>query len=411
MASHSNRNRSHSVRSSVTRLTTGRRAGGFVACITMVSALAACEVVESDTTPRQQDTGATGRIVAESARGNVVADSSLVTSTLPGDSARLAGDSVSTTAADDTGVVRLYPTSPRRGGVVFALAEGVTTPAPRCTWKSAPIPCYRADSGVVVTVPLPADEEAGTFTLTIDRPGGRITRQVAVEDHEFGRELIFLTDSLYQRAANTREIARDARAMRGIASVQSTDRRWSGRWRIPVMGGRSTGYGVERYYYRATDSTRSIALDSQARTRGMFAADTSDAPLSGAPSWRHAGIDMPARRGASVSAPAAGMVADVGEYILSGRTVLIDHGQGAVSAYFHLDTAVVEKGDMVRAGQRIGRVGATGLATGPHLHYGLYLHGKDVDPSAWRAMPDWMLRTSAHADSAANADTSRGQRK
>ena len=83
-------------------------------------------------------------------------------------------------------------------------------------------------------------------------------------------------------------------------------------------------------------------------------------------------------------APAAGIVTDVGDYILSGHTVLIDHGQGAVSAYFHLDTAVVSKGDVVRAGDRIGRVGATGLATGPHLHYGMYVHGKDVDPVAWR---------------------------
>jgi murein DD-endopeptidase MepM/ murein hydrolase activator NlpD len=85
------------------------------------------------------------------------------------------------------------------------------------------------------------------------------------------------------------------------------------------------------------------------------------------------------------------VVADVGEYILSGRTVLIDHGQGAVSAYFHLDTALVSKGDVVRAGDRIGRVGATGLATGPHLHYGFYLHGKDVDPLAWRDMPGWLV--------------------
>jgi murein DD-endopeptidase MepM/ murein hydrolase activator NlpD len=283
--------------------------------------------------------------------------------------------------------------------VLFALAEGVASPSPRCTWKSAPIPCYRADSGVVVAVPLPADEDAGTFTLTIDRPGGRIVRQITVADQDFGRELIFLPDSVYRRATNTREIARDARAVRGAASVESPDRRWSGRWREPVAGARSTGYGVERYYYRASDSTRSIALNTQARTRGTFGADTSDAPVSGAPSWRHAGIDIPARAGAPVAAPAAGTVVDVGEYILSGRTVLIDHGQGAVSAYFHLDTAVVSKGDVVRTGQRIGRVGATGLATGPHLHYALYLHGKDVDPVAWRDMPGWFLGPSA-ADSA-----------
>ena len=88
---------------------------------------------------------------------------------------------------------------------------------------------------------------------------------------------------------------------------------------------------------------------------------------------------------------------DIGDYVLSGKTVLVDHGQGVVSAYFHLDTAVVSKGDLVRVGDRIGRVGATGLATGPHLHYGLYLHGKDIDPVAWRDMPQWLI---ARGDSA-----------
>jgi murein DD-endopeptidase MepM/ murein hydrolase activator NlpD len=119
---------------------------------------------------------------------------------------------------------------------------------------------------------------------------------------------------------------------------------------------------------------------------------------------------MAARRGAAVSAPAAGLVADVGDYILSGRTVLIDHGQGVVSAYFHLDTALVSQGDMVRAGQRIARVGATGLATGPHLHFGVYLHGMDVDPAAWRDMPDWLTSASLRGDSAAKTDSARRQK-
>jgi murein DD-endopeptidase MepM/ murein hydrolase activator NlpD len=247
-----------------------------------------------------------------------------------------------------------------------------------------------------VQIPLPADDDAGTFTLTFERPAGRIVRQIAVADREFGRELIFLVDSLYKRATSAKEIARDARAVRGIASMESSERRWSGRWREPVIGMKSTGYGVERFYYRASDSTRSIQLDAQAKTRGTFGGDTSDVAFTGAPSWRHAGLDLPARRGASVTAPASGIVIDVGDYVLSGRTLLVDHGQGVVSAYFHLDTALVAKGDVVKRGDRLARVGSTGLATGPHLHYGIYLHGKDVDPVAWRDMPNWVV---AAADS------------
>jgi murein DD-endopeptidase MepM/ murein hydrolase activator NlpD len=361
-----------------------RRLGTSALAALVVASVCACEVVDSKSNTAKQDTTAAAVVVPESARGAVATDSTVSTPATPADSLR-AG------AADDTGMVRIYPPEPRRGGVVFALAEGIATPTPRCSWKSAPIPCYHRTEGVLVTIPLSAEEDAGTFTLTIDRPNGRIVRQVTVADREFGRELVFLTDSLYKRATSAREIARDARAIRGIASVESPEQRWSGRWREPVPGARSEGYGVERYYYRASDSTRSISLSAQTKTRGTFAGDTSDAPVTGAPSWRHAGIDIPARQGAPIVAPAAGVVADVGDYVLSGHTVLIDHGQGAVSAYFHLDTALVSKGDIIRAGQRIGRVGSTGLATGPHLHYGLYLHGKDVDPVAWRDMPQWLV--------------------
>jgi murein DD-endopeptidase MepM/ murein hydrolase activator NlpD len=59
----------------------------------------------------------------------------------------------------------------------------------------------------------------------------------------------------------------------------------------------------------------------------------------------------------------------------------------------------VRRGDEVRAGKQLARVGATGLATGPHLHYGIYLHGKDVDPAAWAAMPAF-VRDSAKGPSA-----------
>jgi murein DD-endopeptidase MepM/ murein hydrolase activator NlpD len=295
-------------------------------------------------------------------------------------------ESLAMSTLRDSGVVTLYPDRPVRGGVLFALAEGVATDNPRCSWKGAALPCARVSNGVLALVPLPADEAAGTFTLTFDRPTGRITRQVTIADRDFGRELVFLDSAHYALVKRSSDVARDARALRGVLATESDQRRWHGSWGVPLKGTHSAGYGVERFYYRAADSTRAISLGSDMKTRGTFGLDTSSR-ASAVPSWRHAGVDIAASRGSSVNAPAAGNVVDVGEYVLTGRTVVIDHGQGVLSAYFHLDTALVRRGDQVAAGKRIGRVGASGLATGPHLHYGIYIHGKDVDPSAWSAMP------------------------
>jgi murein DD-endopeptidase MepM/ murein hydrolase activator NlpD len=142
------------------------------------------------------------------------------------------------------------------------------------------------------------------------------------------------------------------------------------------------------------------------RSRGTFGADTSSPASGEVPSWRHAGVDIGAAKRTPIVAPAAGMVAEVGDYTLSGKTLVIDHGQGAMTAYFHLDTVLVHKGDLVRPGKTLARVGATGLATGPHLHFGVYLHGKDVDPAAWYAMPSF-----ARADSAAGVTASATARR
>jgi murein DD-endopeptidase MepM/ murein hydrolase activator NlpD len=301
----------------------------------------------------------------------------------------------SSARAADSGRVTLYPASPRRGGVIWAFAEGVVTPVPHCTWKGAPLPCYAGNGGVVATIPLSADEPAGTFTLTVDRAAGRITRQIAVADRDFGRELVLLDAPHYALTQRSADVARDARAARGVLSAESDSRRWSGAWREPVPFKDAAGYGAARYYYRATDSSRAISLGTQGAPRGSFGGDTAVGKSGDVPSWRHAGVDLAASRGANVIAPAGGTVADVGDYVLTGRTVLIDHGQGIFTAYFHLDTATVQRGDLVRVGRTIGRVGATGLATGPHLHYGVYLHGHDIDPVAWKDMPAWALGDTA----------------
>lgn len=307
----------------------------------------------------------------------------------------VASGATSDSVLPDTGTIELFPADPRRGGVLFAFVPGLSMQAPRCSWKGVPLPCYSVHGGVLATIPLSADEPAGRHTLTIDRPVGRIVRTITVADREFPREVVFLTSELYELVKRSSDGARDARAARQILSVESPERAWTGKWRDPVAGAKGEGYGSERSYFPASDSSRVINLEP-ARARAAFGADTINESAR-VPGWRHSGVDMAAAKGTRVLAPAAGTVADVGDYTLTGRTVLIDHGQGVFTAYFHLDSAVVQRGDQVRAGKVIGRVGSTGLAIGPHLHYGVYVHGKDVDPAAWRAMPAFAQGTGGKA--------------
>ncbi|HYN46345.1 MAG TPA: M23 family metallopeptidase [Allosphingosinicella sp.] len=104
----------------------------------------------------------------------------------------------------------------------------------------------------------------------------------------------------------------------------------------------------------------------------------------GVPAAYHSGVDIAARAGAVVTAPADGVVAlaPPPRFSLEGNLVILDHGMGLSSAFLHLSSASVRVGDRVRQGQEIGRVGATGRATGPHLHWSLVWNGARLDPQA-----------------------------
>ena len=141
--------------------------------------------------------------------------------------------------------------------------------------------------------------------------------------------------------------------------IVSPQKLWQGKLLRPNAGELTTGYGVRRYY------------------NGEFAKD-----------YYHRGVDYAGDYGSAIVAPAAGRVALIGResegFKIHGNCIGIDHGQGVLSIFLHLSRINVKEGDVVTAGQTIGALGSTGAATGPHLHWGLYVQGLAVDPTPWR---------------------------
>jgi murein DD-endopeptidase MepM/ murein hydrolase activator NlpD len=103
--------------------------------------------------------------------------------------------------------------------------------------------------------------------------------------------------------------------------------------------------------------------------------------FNGQPRSPHSGEDYRATTGTPVLAAAPGTVALAEEHFFGGNSVFIDHGDGLFTMYLHLSEILVKPGQEVRAGDRVGSVGATGRASGPHLHFGVRWRGARVDPA------------------------------
>ncbi len=94
----------------------------------------------------------------------------------------------------------------------------------------------------------------------------------------------------------------------------------------------------------------------------------------------HSGIDIAAPRGSNIIAPADGEVILTGEFFFNGNSIFIDHGQGLITMYCHMDQLDIAMGDTVKAGDVIGKVGSTGRVTGPHLHWTVSLNNSRIEP-------------------------------
>ncbi len=95
----------------------------------------------------------------------------------------------------------------------------------------------------------------------------------------------------------------------------------------------------------------------------------------------HTGLDYAGDIGTPVKAPANGKVILTGNYFFNGNALFLDHGQGLISVYIHLNKILAKPGQFVSQGEIIGTIGKTGRATGPHLHWGVYLNRTAINPN------------------------------
>ncbi len=102
--------------------------------------------------------------------------------------------------------------------------------------------------------------------------------------------------------------------------------------------------------------------------------------INGQPRKPHSGIDIAAPTGTDVVAPAGGVISAVGHYFFNGATLFIDHGEGVISMFCHLNETLVKPGDSIQQGELVARVGSSGRVTGPHLHWSLSLNDARINP-------------------------------
>ena len=235
-------------------------------------------------------------------------------------------------------------------------------------WNSKNVPFWQAHGSGADSSKVPAtdlreailgvdlEKAPGTYPLLVhvQTVGGKqasCTIQIPVRAGKFaterlkvGKEFLEPSPEQIQRANEERD------KLRAIFDQVTPEKLWDGDFRVPLDGVTTGGnFGKRRV-------------------------------LNGQPGSPHSGVDFPAVTGTPVHAAQSGRVALAQELFFSGNTVVVDHGLGIYTFYGHLSEIDVKAGDELQSGQVLGKVGATGRVTGPHLHWGLTVERARVNP-------------------------------
>ena len=257
-------------------------------------------------------------------------------------------------------VLALPKASSVPGGIALiklGAVSGSASPSPPRAWFGEQrVLVTREDGHWVAVLGLALDLPPGSHQLRVNVGGEEKFLPFAVHAKNYPEQRITLKDLSKVNLSPDDE----ARAVSEIAVIQALKRHWRdvddtfSNFLLPAEGRLASRFGLRRIF-------------------------------NGEPRLPHSGLDVAVPRGTPIKASAQGRVLAVDDYFFNGNTVFIDHGNGLISMYCHLDRIDVQAGDAVAQGQRIGLSGMTGRASGPHLHWSVVLNGVMVDPELFIA--------------------------
>jgi len=250
--------------------------------------------------------------------------------------------------------------APVPGGVVVLPVGAASGPRPAVRYRDHAVAVRARGSEWVAVVGIPLAADASEVqALEVVEADGRARRQAFdLRPKRYAEQHLRVAPRHVEMSPEDQARASRERAHLGAVLSRFTAEREPATLRLlqPVNGPRSSSFGLRRVF-------------------------------NGQPRNPHSGMDIAAATGTPVHSAAAGEVVDTGDYFFSGQCVIVDHGQGFLSLYCHLSSIDTAPGRPVQAGSLLGRVGATGRVTGPHLHFSVYLNAQSVDPALFLPAP------------------------
>ena len=215
---------------------------------------------------------------------------------------------------------------------------------------------YPFEDGYVTYLPTHYGTKPGEYRVTYGLEGGtQEEKTLILLPHEYHIQYLNVDPSIEASTRNDAAYEQFARYFPESRATSADERFYDESFLLPVAGRLTTEFGETRY--------------------------VNNAPTS----YRHSGLDIAAPAGTAILATNSGRVTLAMELILTGNTIVIDHGQGLFSIYYHMQKLLTEKGALVQRGQVIGEVGSTGFSTGPHLHFTVSYYDHNLEPGFFLA--------------------------